>query len=304
MKRKVNRVGDSTHTVSLPSDWVKKFNIQKGHELEVSPKGNALMISTEGTKSSERIDIEINHLDPRMAAKVIIVAFQKGYDTIKLHYKSEDVLYAVQERIAEMMGFSIMEQGSNYCVIQNISSKLEVSFESLIRKAFLIVIDTLKDSLDYYKKGDKEKMLRLRLRDKEVNKFCYYCQRVLNKDYYHVDLEGYTQYYLIRVLEDIGDEIKALIPLLAKEKKYKKAIGNLLQESINILETSNKIFFSPKESLLADFYQTTDALKENIFMHAKDMNKNEMEISFYLRTISDLCYHFAMLKSDIACRKK
>ncbi|MCK5630481.1 MAG: AbrB/MazE/SpoVT family DNA-binding domain-containing protein, partial [Nanoarchaeota archaeon] len=36
MKRKVNKVGQNTLTVSLPSKWVKKLNIKPGDELELA----------------------------------------------------------------------------------------------------------------------------------------------------------------------------------------------------------------------------------------------------------------------------
>ena len=303
MKRKVNIVGGSTCTISLPSPWVKKFGIKKGDELELSQQGNTLVIDTDCTRLSERIDLDIKYLDPRMAAKVIVIAFQKGYDIIKLNYKSEEVLYAVQDRIGELMGFSIMDQGKGWCVIQNISSKLEIDFETIVRKAFFIVIDMMKSTLDYYKSGDKEALKHLTLQDKEVNKFCYYCQRVINKDYHYQHLEGYALYHLIRVLESIGDEVKGLMYLLSEEEEYNKSAGDLIAETIKLLEHSHKIFFNPKEEALAEFFKQRSKLKENIFSKGKSMNKREMEIAFYLRTIGDLCYHFASLKSDVACKK-
>ena len=35
MKRKINSVGQSTFTVSLPAEWAKYHNLKKGDEIEI-----------------------------------------------------------------------------------------------------------------------------------------------------------------------------------------------------------------------------------------------------------------------------
>ena len=51
MKRKVNLVGSSTLTVSLPTAWAKERGIKKGDELNVSWDDQAVVFSiAEGVK--------------------------------------------------------------------------------------------------------------------------------------------------------------------------------------------------------------------------------------------------------------
>ena len=44
MKRKINRVGQNTLTVSLPTKWVKKIGIKQGDELDIFEEGRNLTI--------------------------------------------------------------------------------------------------------------------------------------------------------------------------------------------------------------------------------------------------------------------
>ena len=45
MKRKVNRVGQNTLTVSLPSKWVKENDVKQGDELEIIEEHNKILLS-------------------------------------------------------------------------------------------------------------------------------------------------------------------------------------------------------------------------------------------------------------------
>ena len=42
MKRKVNRVGANTLTVSLPSKWAMKYGIKAGDEIEGNEEGKKI----------------------------------------------------------------------------------------------------------------------------------------------------------------------------------------------------------------------------------------------------------------------
>ena len=40
MKRKINRVGPNTLTVSLPSKWAKRYGLRKGDEINLEEQTN------------------------------------------------------------------------------------------------------------------------------------------------------------------------------------------------------------------------------------------------------------------------
>ena len=56
MKRKINRVGYSTLTVSLPSKWAKQYGLKPGDEVEISEDGRTLRIEAKkGAKKKKTV---------------------------------------------------------------------------------------------------------------------------------------------------------------------------------------------------------------------------------------------------------
>ena len=60
MKRKLNRVGQNTLTVSLPSEWAKTHNLKPGDDIELMESGNTLTISKSKIPEKREVTIEIN----------------------------------------------------------------------------------------------------------------------------------------------------------------------------------------------------------------------------------------------------
>ena len=46
MKRRIVKQGHNTHTITLPSQWVKLNNLKSGQELDVVEQENRLIITT------------------------------------------------------------------------------------------------------------------------------------------------------------------------------------------------------------------------------------------------------------------
>ena len=61
MKRKVNRVGQNTLTISLPAKWAKNNNIKPGDELEIFEEPKLLMIHRK--KARRKIKKVVLNLD-------------------------------------------------------------------------------------------------------------------------------------------------------------------------------------------------------------------------------------------------
>ena len=63
MKRKVNRVGQNTLTVSLPSKWARKYNIKAGDEIVVPRKTEHRLSST--GKIGRILEVSFGHFDEK-----------------------------------------------------------------------------------------------------------------------------------------------------------------------------------------------------------------------------------------------
>ena len=53
MKRKIVKQGAATMTVSLPTSWIKKFDLRQGDSIDVQEIGKSLVMTTESQIRTE-----------------------------------------------------------------------------------------------------------------------------------------------------------------------------------------------------------------------------------------------------------
>ena len=128
MRRKVVKQGVSTLMISLPSQWTKKFSIQKGDDLELNIQDRRLVVSTQKEYKTEKTEINIDNIDP-MLFRTIAALYKAGYDEVKVNFSDPKRVIDVQEVLKnEMSGFEIIEQGKNHCIIKNIEGGLQIKY--------------------------------------------------------------------------------------------------------------------------------------------------------------------------------
>ena len=297
MKRKVIQIANSTHLISLPRKWSQKYGIKKGEELEVEECGSSLKVHTEKYPHVEEIIVDVSGLTPRLADRFIARAYQKGYDKITLKFDKPELVIAIQNKVKELLGFEIMEQYKDYCVIQSISSKLEVDFDSLLRKAFMITIDMAECCLEGLKNNDPSILENLYYKDFDVNKFCYFCLRSINKGQ-HQGFGTYILYYLVELLEDVGDEYKELAKILVNIKS-KNQIMRVLLKCNEVLKLGYEFFYKPEKSkavrAMEVYNETSSDISE---LYAKLKSPVDAKALAAIANILKLVYHFATMRLD------
>jgi len=208
MKRKVIKQGHNTLTITLPAKWVELNNIKAGDEVDIESKNKVLNIFKEGPNeiSSVIIDIEkFNTLIPR----TIHAMYKKGVDEIRLQYSDSKISSKIQKAIREeTLGYEIVKQSSNFCLIKCISDPVLNEFDSILRRTFLLLISMADDSLEAIKNKDYESLRNIRFMELTNNRYVTVCRRIINK----FGLPSYPNphfiYYIIEELERIADHYK------------------------------------------------------------------------------------------------
>ena len=297
IKRRVIQIANSTQLISLPRKWSLKYNIKKGDELEITENGSKLSISTEKIPHVEEIVVDVSGLTPRLADRFLARAYQKGYDKLTIKFDKPELMIAIQKKVPELLGFEIMEQDKNSCVIQTISSKLEVDFDSLLRKAFIITLDMADTCLEALKNNDAKTLENLYNRDFEVNKFCYFCLRVINKGQ-HEGFGTYILYYLVELLEDVGDEYKALAKKLVNIKS-KNEIIKILAKTNEVFKLGYEFFYKPEKMKAVKAIELYNEIRgeiENVF--GKMKNSSDLKALTTIDYILKLVYHYPTMRLD------
>jgi len=267
MKRKVVQHGPSTLIISLPSNWIKKNEINKGDELEVKEEGKTLVVSKEFILEDNSITKDVSNFDPLLVNSFLVRAYQKGYDKINLIHNNLEVLKKIQTKTLELIGYEIIEQNNKSCLIQSISSHIELDFDNSLRKAFIITKQMLEIAIKAYKEKDNSTLEGLQIMDLEVNRFCNFCLRQINKEQYigtEQAQQSHTLYYLIEILEELGDVFKRMANYLAISKKKNQEIINLMQLLFEQYEAAYSYFYKSTSDKANQAYRTSVMLDEEI----------------------------------------
>ena len=93
MKRKVNRVGTNTLTVSLPSKWAKNHNVNAGDDIDLEESDTSLVISkTNIVRQGKKAKVDATKLG-RIFNRTLLALYQHGYDEIKIHFDDPKIIW-------------------------------------------------------------------------------------------------------------------------------------------------------------------------------------------------------------------
>ena len=142
-----------------------------------------------------------------------------GYDEIHVKFqnlttthfregKEISVLKVINQEVTRLIGFEVIQQKENYCLIKDISTSSIKEFDNVLRRIFLLISDANSDLL----RGTKEKNMKLieNIEEKHdtITKFISYCSRLLNKYGYPDAQKTIALYHIIADLDKVIDVIK------------------------------------------------------------------------------------------------
>ncbi len=282
MKRKIAKIGPSTLMISLPSKWAKKFNLNKGNELEITENNENLIVSTQNEILKKELEINVSSLD-LMLYRLIGSVYKAGYEQVKIIFNNPKQLETIYDVLRKTcLGFEIIEQSKNFIIIKEISKPEHHEFENVLRRNFLFLLSVANDSLDSIKKQDYDSLKNITLRDHNINKYSDFCRRILNKK--SISEKNSPLYHIIEQLEKLGDMYRDLC-LYIYENKLK-----LDKETLEIYQRVNEFFNSFYETFykfnletVEEFGKKRNELREVI---NKSLNsKQDKHILFFLNNI-------------------
>lgn len=246
MRRKVIQIADSTQLVSLPRKWALQHGIKKGDELNVEANGSTLTIACELKPKLERAEVKLNSLGT-LAPRLIHALYKRGIDEIKIYLESPAEFKELQRILSnETVGFEIIEQGQNYCLVKNVSGNIE-GFDNVLRRTFLLLSNMANDCVDALENSDQDFFSNLLLLEKSNNRFTSICRRYLNKNGSDSFSKVGPIYYIIEDVENVADEYKYLFQQLCKVKskdlKIKKEHVNIYRKIAEMITLFRESFY-------------------------------------------------------------
>ena len=286
IKRRVIQIANSTQLISLPRKWSVKYGVKKGDELEIEEQGNKLTINTEKDFQVERVELDIDNLDP-MILRSVVALYKRGVDEVKINFNNPELIESVQKSIGkEAVGYEITEQGKDYCVVKHISGELE-EFDPVLRRTFLLLISMAEESLNSIIKNEFGHLKNIAFLEEANNRFTTTCRRYLNKKGYIDTRKIGPLYYIIEEIENIADQYKYLCnhlySLRNKKIKINKEILEMCKETNLMLKNFYELFYKFDKDKLVFIGNRRKTLVERFLqLLQKNLNNDERIITYHL----------------------
>ena len=153
--RKVQRVGYSTLTVSLPRDWVEDVKLKAGDIVSIKREDDGSLKLVPGTehKRDEVRNCVVNAdlcNSSHLLTRVITANYILGHDTIQIVAKEElkkDHLEEIRATTQRLTGLSIVEQTMKQVTLQSFVDPTRFPIYGLMRRLHIILASMLEVSL-------------------------------------------------------------------------------------------------------------------------------------------------------------
>ena len=289
MKRKVSLIGPSTLMVSLPSKWVKKYNIKKGDEMTVLEDGDKLTV-TSGPINRE-LSINLDSSDLGIISKHFInYLYQKGYDEIEIKFDSPDVFRQIQKSLSNLLGYEILNQTKNTCIIKSVFDSKKQEFDNILRRTFLILLDMAESCYDSVEKGEYSSLDEIRLLEKTNNKLTDFCKRTLSKE--GCDDKSLFLYVIIRDIEKIADSYRNICDIFIANPKVtisKQSIA-LFMEVNSYLRLFYELFYKFDKNKAIILHDKKESMIKKAKKLFETKNKEESVLLHEIITLTQLIF--------------
>jgi len=187
--RKVQKVGKSTFTVSLPREWVKASNLQPGTEVDVQslPDGGLRVLTLASMKSDSKIKEALicpSDPDPGYVIRRAVAAYVANFDLIRIDFSKISMDLAGKEKIRKMLknklaGGEIIEESVNQISIQILLRPYEFPLNRLLLRVATMAHDMMIDVKSAMAEKNGNILREVIERDEDVDKLYFMASRWL-----------------------------------------------------------------------------------------------------------------------------
>jgi len=262
MKRKVIKQANQAHTITLPIEWVRKNKINGKSELEVTESEKSLIITNKEGVEIKKAEIEVKNHNTRSVCRYINALYAKGVDEITIKAE-KDISAKILKAFQNTIGYALLSQKGNTFEIKDIGGANYSNLDEIFKRVFQMVLAFYEAAIKDIFGKEEETLESLEARDKEVNKFCLYLQRAINKMSYPDEIKGRTLFTYSFELEKIGDEIQRLWRTNIRKKPKKcEELKKLAEKSFEGLEKAFDFFYQFNHTRSEDLYLLRDNVRK------------------------------------------
>ncbi|MBD3164548.1 AbrB/MazE/SpoVT family DNA-binding domain-containing protein [Candidatus Woesearchaeota archaeon] len=275
MKRKIIRQGNNTLTITLPRKWTQDFKISQGDELDLEITGNRIVLSTQKKATKEKTTKDISNLKSVLPLCILLM-YRKGYDEIELHFDNPKLIFLISN-LVHQIGFHILEQGSNHCILKTLSDVDDMDSSEMIRKLFLSIKIKLEKIIESLQQNDPFLLQSIIAMNETPGKIKNFCYRLVSKKRF--DKSDLGSYYLaiLRDLDNLDSLLNILINSISgiSDLKSQKKLLSTLEEFERLFELYYANHFAGNLEQFPSLISNTKSFLERVYLQATDLSAEE-----------------------------
>ena len=329
--RKVQKVGYSTLSVSIPMSWAKKTGIQKGDIVYINEENDgALRITPEPSKIEDN-SIHVVNVDKcdntKVLARVIVGNYVLGRNLVRVESERRlmrEQIQAIRAVTQRLLGIGIIEESDRHLLLQCSIDPKNFPLETVIKRLNVITSIMFKESMDALIDRDMELAKDAIAREHEADTIFWLLVRLLASAQQNrvvseaigiVDPMEVMEFNQIAwYLEMIGDRLNAVAEnIIAIEEKRNDEDEDLFERLSQIglivytmFDQAMKSVFDGDLKVASDTVDLYDAvgqeeeslLKEFQENHDPELVAHVNEIAWELRIIAEYSTAIATISID------
>ena len=243
MKRKLNKVGNNTLTISLPMKWVKQHSLKPGDELTLVEEDRNLLLSMDQPlRKVKRATLDLDKFNKMMVNRFLQELYRQGVEEIVIRYTRPDlvdykskgrkyvpVTQYIKKVIERFIGLEITSQTKGKIVIQSLMTHdEEEKIDVIKRRIFYLIKEYLEEfisAMDHDFSEFHEK--NYDYHDNIVKFICYYL-RLLNFSKQPSEIKS-RLFGLYTIIDKMIDKLRHTAERVNSQKKVTKRTKEMLQ---------------------------------------------------------------------------
>ena len=185
MKRKVQQLGSATLAVTVPAEWARTHNVQKGDEITVQQNntgGSLLLVPEEPVTLDTEATIDADKLSGKSLERALVTQYVLGRQLIRIEgteplgLEHQDGVLAAER---QLMGLSTVEQGEKYITVRCSIGPEDFDLPTLLERLGRTEASMREGALTALTEGDTDLARQIISRRHQVEKLFYLFRRLL-----------------------------------------------------------------------------------------------------------------------------